>query len=256
MTRLLMALVLCGMTGCTPAPRVAEALPEHEWVNASHALEVMAERADAIETLSGRCDVTLEQGGETVVLDGAVAARLPDRLRLRGWKFDRAVMDLTVRGDEVWFWLAEEAESSPDEGALAQIRAGGDRSYFDWPLLVGMMSRTAWDDTALHGSSLIATRRLDDGWTLRMRIHRPTLTVRLYEVVDPRGEVVHRVSLGDYTLIDQKPWPTRITATHTGSDGETRELTIRLSEIALNERLAAGAFDPPDRATRLDSGGR
>ncbi|MEX2671493.1 MAG: hypothetical protein WD294_05215 [Phycisphaeraceae bacterium] len=246
---LLSAIVVGGCAATDPLPR-------HAWVDADHALALMAERGAKVETLTARCAVAMRSGHEDVTFDGAVVARLPHDLRLRGWKFDRAVIDLTIREDGVWFWTAQQRESL-ESGSMLDAMNNPRARGTGLAMVIGAMVDGPWHQTEVQGDELTATQMLDSGWQLQATIDRPTLTISRYALIDGDGHVVQQVRLDRYVMVNDMPWPMRIVAEGygrggrgSGVGGASGQIVVRLSDVSLNEGLADGAFNPPRRAIR------
>lgn len=249
--RVVMAAVVggCGMLmaalgGCeAPQP-----VPSHEWRGTDHALRVIGRRAERIDRLRARFTATAEPGdGETVSFEGVMIARRPGHLRAQGWKFDRKVFDLTRRPDGLWLWTAERAEEL--ERHFSEQSATG-TDWFD-PVLQPPDAETAEVVDAGERTGRMVVRYPigpNGEWSARLTVDRETLTVRVYEVLDPEGGVVQKVLLDRYRLVDETALPGRIRAR-----GRFR-MELELHGIALNAELPAGAFEPPSRARKLGRG--
>src|SRR5688572_15188409 len=73
-----------SFAGCSPT------LSKYEWHGEEEALRVMARRAQSIGDVSATCRVLLrDSNGESIQLDGALAARSHTHLRVRAWKFNQ-----------------------------------------------------------------------------------------------------------------------------------------------------------------------
>ena len=95
--------------GCNSPP--PEHLPAYQWVDDPTAMQALCERAERVHSVSSEASLTLTRAnGDSVRLDGAVAMRLPDSVRMRAWKFGQAVFDLTLTPDGLWI----EAPADPD----------------------------------------------------------------------------------------------------------------------------------------------
>lgn len=243
MTRLvaLLMVVASVLGGCAPG------VPEFAWTGHEAALKVISERARSVESLAGACIVVLHdsQSG-SVTLDGAIAARPPDYLRLQGWKFAKKVLDLTVTPDGIWLEVERnERGSAEDRAALKGI--DGHRVAEAWALATAdvLPGRSIQiDDTG--GPTFTARAVLpEQDRSVVYTVDRRTLTVTECRVLDARGHVRHVMTLDRYRLIDGIAWPTRIA----GTSG-ARRFVLELSDIELNIVLVPTAFVPPLRAVR------
>ena len=107
--RVFVAALLLAAGGCArkapPSP-----LPTYAGLDDAAALKVLAARAEAVKTLSAQCALTLTRpDDQTVQLDGAVVMAPPEKLRLRAWKFGRAVFDLTLTEAGLWVMTPQDA---------------------------------------------------------------------------------------------------------------------------------------------------
>ena len=218
-------------------------LPTYPGLDDSAALKVLAERAEAVKTLSAQCRLTLTRpDGQTVQLDGAVVMEPPQRLRLRAWKFGQAVFDLTLKEDGLWVMTPQDPgrreKVLPASLSAAQLGR-------EWAVLNGRFFLERDLTTGGNAKWLNVTRRLEDGRTVTCRVDRATLTPREYAMRDPQGKLRFHFTLADYRMVGGIPWPTKLAAR--SGDGK---IDIRLDDVELNQELAANAFRPPRRAEK------
>lgn len=230
--------------GCAHKP-AASNLPTYPGLDERAALKVLAERASAVRTLSAQCRLTLTRpDGQSVRLDGALVMQPPERLRLRAWKFNRAVFDLTLTPDGLWVMTPGDEErrekvlpaslSAAQFGREWAVLNGG---FFQEPDLVGGGDRN-WLDVR---------RRLGDGRTILCRVDRAALTPRRYEMRDADGKLRFRLALSDYQVVSGIPWPMALAA----RSGDGR-IDVRMKDVELNQELAPSAFRPPRRAEKVE----
>ena len=229
--------------GCTRRPR--SDLPSYDGVGDAAALRVLAERAAAVKTLSAQCRLTLTRpDGQSVQLDGAVAMAPPDRLRLRAWKFNRAVFDLTLTPDGLWVMTPADPERRekvlPASLSAAQFAR-------EWAVLNGGFFLQHDLVTGGDRKWLDVRRRLADGRTIACRVDRATLTPRRYEMRDAAGRLRFRLALADYHVVAGIPWPMALSAR--SGDGK---IDVRMKDVELNQELAPTAFRPPRRAQKRE----
>lgn len=228
--------------GCARIPP-ASPLPTYEGLDDTEALKVLAQRAEAVKTLSAGCDLTLTRAdGQTVRLDGAIAMEPPEKLRLRAWKFGQAVFDLTLTPDGLWV-VAPREPGRREKVLPASLSAA--QFGREWAVLNGRFFLLPGLSTSGDAKWLNVRRTLEDGRTVVCRVDRATLTPRDYAMRDPQGRLRFRFALGDYRLVDNIPWPTKLAAR--SGDGK---IDIRLKDVELNEGLAPNAFRPPRRAEK------
>ena len=240
---ILLLLLGTAALGCAPRRPAAENLPTFGDVGHAAALRVLADRARAVKSVSGQCQLTLTRpDGQTVRLDGAVVMAPPDRLRLRAWKFNQAVFDLTLTPQGLWV-VAPDDPSRRQKVLPASL--GAAQLGREWALLSGSF----FDDPALAvrgaGDRLAVSRTLEDGRTVVCDVDRRTLTPRRYRMFDPAGRGRFTLTLSDYAVINGVVWPQRLEAR--GDDGR---IGVRMTDVELNGELAPNAFKPPRRAEK------
>jgi hypothetical protein len=222
----------------------ASALPRYADVDPAQALTILRERADHVRTLSAACRIILERpDGRSIQLVGALAARAPDHLRIRGWKASQAVLDLTLRPDGLWLYCAQ-GSGAADEPVVDQLTAA--RVAEAWSLVTGGFRSKSW---ALGGDSAPATLRLvrRDGRTnVVCDVARSTLTVRRCEVIDDDSGARMTLMLDRYRRFGDVVWPARVR-----SASPRGTVTVLVDDPVFNQSPPPKAFDPPRRAVRL-----
>ena len=232
------AVVLCA--GCAATP--ATPLPTHAWSNPQEALAIMDARAATVTTFSTQCRIVMEDAeGNAVRLDGAVAARPPDHLRLRAAKMGANVIDLVWTPDGIW------VRADRDDGRIADLLEALDpeRLADAWRLVAGGPDVDA-------GTFVRETDRGDlelsepcDGGSTTLFIDGATLTTRRFERVDDDGTVLDALDLDAFRPVDATVLPHRMV----GTSGD-RVLRIELFDVEVNPELPDAAFRPPARAER------
>ena len=235
--------VLSCVAGCAHKP--PSPLPTYHGLDDQAALKVLADRATAVKTLSSQCRLTLTRpDGQSVQLDGAIAMAPPDRLRLRAWKFNQAVFDLTLTPDGLWV-VAPDDPSRREKVLPASLNAA--QFGREWAMLNGGFFLQIDLVTQDSGKWLNVRRRLEDGRTIVCGVDRSTLTPRHYEMLDPQGHSRFRFLLDDYRMIEGVPMATWLIAR--SAEGN---IEIRLKDVELNQDLAPTAFTPPRRAEKRE----
>jgi len=235
-TGLFLAAVL---SGCAHE-RIATYPPMSE----AQALVALREHSHAIKTVSAEATLTLTKpNGDGVRLDAALAMQLPDRARLRAWKFGHAVFDMTLTPGGLWL-----AAPQNDERKKEILAAGSNAATLtrQWLQLVAGSFDGPGVALAGNGPTLRFTRRNDDGATLFCEIQRKTLTPRRYVLMDAAGADRFSLRLSDYAEFNGIAWPQQIEAT-----SETGRISIHLRDVSINADLAPGAFRPPARAEKV-----
>jgi hypothetical protein len=221
-------------TGC------AAPLTRYPAMSPRESLEILARRAESVRTLSAACDVTLtDAAGESIRLDGAIAAEFPDRLRMRAWKFGNAVFDITVVQGRTWM-LTGDTSGGPESGVMS----GADRL----PRAIGLLGPEyfrAADAAPVETPEevLIVTGPLFDDAAATCEIDRQTLTVRQLVFTESESAGDRRVRFEGYRMVEGLPWPTGLE--FSGPEGV---IGVRLRDVAINEPVAESAFVPPRRA--------
>jgi len=243
--RFILPLLLVGATatGCATARRPVENLPTFGDVDHATALRLLDERARAVKSLSARSALTLTRpDGQAVRLDGAVVMAPPDRLRLRAWKFNQAVFDLTLTPDGLWV-VAPDDPSRRQKVLPASLSAA--QLGREWALLSGSFFGETGLAVRDERGSLAVSRKLDDGRTVVCDVDRRTLTPRRYRMFDPAGRARFTLALSDYGVFNGIAWPTRLDAR-----SDEGRIGVKLSDVELNGELAPNAFRPPRRAEK------
>ncbi len=226
------AALIAGVPGC------AAPLPRYPSLDDEASRRIIAERLEGVRTVSSTGRVTLTDAhGQSVRLEGAVAAAPPDRLRLRAWKLGRAVFDITAVGGEVWVVSPEGATDGsldiPDDGIAGAMR-----------LLAPGFFRTARTDERLSTDTILVL--IDPGGAagpVTCEVDRGTLTPRRFLL---RGDGAGgTVVLERYRVVDGIVWPTiwRL-------ESDRGRVLIQLDGPEINRELPEGAFVPPRRAVR------
>lgn len=240
----LLPLLLLG-GGCAPKPRPAENLPAYRWVDKETAIRDLRARADAVKTVSAECTITLTRAdGETVQLDGAIVTRNPGSVRLRAWKFNRAVFDLTLQPGGLWVMTLDDPKR---KAQVLPASVSAETFVRQWSYFSGRLFEQAHAGSAkVDGDTLVlfngANGKAFD--KLHCEIDRRTLTPRRY-AYDDSGQRRFELALDRYREINGVPWPTRLTAT-----GTMGTVVIEQRNVEINGELAPNAFVPPRRAEK------
>ena len=234
--------ILAG--GCRPKSPPPENLPAYQWVDEATALRDLRARADAIKTVSAECGIQLTKtDGESVHLDGALAMQNPGWVRLRAWKLNRAVFDLTLQPAGLWVMAMD--EKMGQERALPASNNAADFmrqwSYFNGELF----HEARASDAEVRGDLLIVRPAAAGkaGPTLRCEVDRRTLTPRRY--VFEGDDFEFELTLDRYREFNGVPWPTRLVA-----KSERGTVAIEQRDVEINGELAENAFVPPRRAEK------
>lgn len=231
--------------GCRPKAPPAEDLPAYQWFDKETAIRDLRARADAVKTVSAECTVRLTRAdGETVSLDGAIVTRNPGWVRLRAWKFNRAVFDLTLQPAGLWVMTMDDAKRK-EQMLPAKVSAATFVRH--WSYFNGKLFDEAHAGSArVNGNTLVLfdannAKAYDK---LHCEVDRRTLTPRRY-VYDDNGERNFELALEEYRVVNGIPWPHRLVAT-----GTMGRVVIEQRNVEINGGLAPNAFVPPRRAEK------
>jgi outer membrane lipoprotein-sorting protein len=241
-------LVTCLLFASGCAPRAQEHLPVYPWKSPEEAIRIMAARARQIQTVSSECSMTLTRpDGQSVRLEGAVALSSPDKsVRIRTWKFNQAVFDLTLNGNGLWLELPHENErrsqvfpAGLSAGQFARALSFFGPEVFDNP-------RMKIRDTGTTELELVEP--LENSQTLIIRVDRPTLTARQYFLADANGHAKFTLGLREYASVGPEGivWPLRMVAINDGS-----QIDVELRNMQINVALPSRAFVPPRGAEKV-----
>ena len=191
----------------------------------------------------GRLTLT-RPDGQSVQLDAAIVMAPPDRLRLRAWKFNQAVLDLTLTGGDLWVMTPGDA-SRREKVLPASLSAA--QFAREWAMLNGGFFLQGDLVAQIDGKGLNVRRRTEDGRIILCRVDRKALTPRRYEMRDADGRTHFRLALSNYQQVSGIPWPLMLAA----RSGDGR-IEVRLKDVELNAELAPNAFRPPRRAEKRE----
>lgn len=224
-------------------------LPTYPALNEAAALDILARRAAAIHTLTAQCELTLVSADrQTVELEGVLVMSPPDRLRLRVWKLDQIVFDLTLLPDGLWIETSPEAQrhgpvmpAAMSAAQLAHFLIWFEGGFFAEPGLKTLPTETA---------TLKFGRDLGDGTSILCEVDRDTVTARKFSLIDATGRVRFCLALSDYRDISGIIWPTRLRALTVNPGDGGSKIDIVLSDVEFNQELAPQAFVPPAGAEK------
>jgi hypothetical protein len=241
----LIALLIASLllVGCMPR---AENLPTYPWTNDQAALHTMAERAGQLKTLNCSCMLNLTRSdGQSIRLDGAIAMSIPDkRVRLRAWKFNQAVFDLTLTPDGTWI----EMPADPDRrtqvlpASVSAEQLARAMSLFGPEILNDPKLQVL--DTG--GDEFRFRRPADNGQMFIGRVQRSTLVIRQYQLLGPSGNLRFTLDLKNYSNFNGVVFPTDLVALNDGN-----RIDVSLQQVQVNQPLPPKAFVPPRRAEKL-----
>ncbi len=233
---LLVALLLAGCAAQEHLPTVA-------CHSDREALDILSARAASVRTVSSQGLLTMQRpDGQSVRLDLAMVRDHEGDVRLRAWKFGRAVFDFTMTPQGVWLLM-------PDDPSIRQrvhdAQAGVTKLADTFHILDGALFSRPTLKTQTTSRLLICTDTIDDV-LVRCDVDRQTLTPRKYVLSDPNGVTRFTMELSKYRVIDGIPFACKHVAT-----SDMGVITISLDDVDLNTDLAPAAFVPPRRAEKV-----
>jgi len=229
-----------SMTGC------AERMPTYSWIDETHAMELMAERAARIKTLSSPCRIILtDSNGAPAQLDGAIAARVPGFLRLRAWKFSQSVLDITLTPTGLWLFSVQDHESNGERlSPFATLTA--QQLRLGWSFTTGAIPRDGWTRIDSNSKRTVElAQELVSGGSINCEVDRPSLTLRRCTVTEFPGAAVLTLALDRYRTFDGLVVPTQLVLC-----SERGTMTVFLDDPSLNDEIPPTVFDPPRRALK------
>jgi len=223
-------------------------LPAYPAMSDADALRTIADRQQAVKSVSAECNIYLtDPQGQTVSMDGVLVAQLPGKLRLRAWKFGHAVFDLTLTGDKNWVMLPDDGQAARKlDPANMPARRLGDAldllgpSFFRTASSISNVQPTGGPLLVVRGSAL----GRDD---VVCEIDRQTLTARKFVMGAADNAHASKLKLDDYAMTESGiVWPMRMSF-----KSPMGEVLIVVRSVELNGDVPAGAFVPPKRAVEL-----
>lgn len=232
------------LVGCTAVP--PEHLPTYQWMDNAASIQLMARRSELVRIVNCACFLTLIRAdGQSVHLDGALAMDLPQKdVRIRAWKFNQPVFDLTLARDELWL------EMPKDEQRRSEVLPAG-LSAAQFARALSLFGPDFLDDPHLStvddgGAEFELRKRIDQNREVVALVRRSTLTIRQYRLLDSAARSQFILDLSHYESIGEIVWPTQMEAINDGS-----KIELGLRDIQINTALPASAFVPPRGAERL-----
>lgn len=239
----LVLVLACTLAGC------AAPLATYPPMSGDASLRTIADRADSVHTARAALSIKLTRAdGQSIRLDGAMVAALPDRFRVQAWKFGAPVLDLTsIRGD-LWSIPINRPGATSEDDALSTVTA--EQFARALALFGGDLWRHAIaDDHASSPGTLVARLGVSAADTRDgplCEIDRPTLTPRRLILSPPGGPSPRTLDLTRYRLIDNAiPWATALRFSGPGGSAE-----VAFEDVELNQPIPDAAFTPPPRARK------
>ncbi|MEM9914806.1 MAG: hypothetical protein AAF911_07590 [Planctomycetota bacterium] len=242
----ILLLLACVLPGCvTTAPP----LPTVEWDTLEDARQILIDRQNAIESVQAQLKLkitTPPPESETNTLDAALVMQGDDRFRLRAWKLNQTIFDLTATPDGTFIVANEEMkkrapEAEHDLAELADQLNGLLRgpNFSDAQLFrIEPAERFPLDfrDYGLYAEWERSSARIDANTLAPYEFYLSSAQTNQAVVLNP-----------EYSEYTNGIWYRTVTAT---GDFGTVEMTFR--DVELNGELNPRAFRPPRRAVRVE----
>ena len=235
--------------GCGRRDRgIRPSLPQYHWQGPTLALDRLATLDRAVKTVSAQLSMVVPYRGGRTRLDAILVAEVPRRMRCRAYKAGRTVFDMII--DEAGYRLIAGQGGERFEGLWADGAAASEGAELveapmidpRWfrPVLAFLGGGGGGDESTVLGESAewfeVATRV--DGTRVVRRIAKRTLLDQRLTVYDREGPAV-TITLEDYAMIGDHPWPMSISIEGRGPNQRCR---LRFRRVVLNEPLAPAAF--------------
>ena len=237
-------LALCVVLALS-ASACRSTLPRYPWKGKDAVLATMLSY-DRVETLSAACRLMLSSPTQDRIrLEGAIVASLPNHFRIQTWKFGRNAFDFINTPSGRWITASAELEKreqseAPDFDFLL--------SWLNLNKLLDQSHYVVRQDTRTItlGPEPQSTDLLHAEAGTYLVFDKSTRTCRRLYRLDDNSRIIESVSLSDWTLIDNRPWPLRLIATAPLGD-----VDIRMHDVYLNQALPKAAFKPPRQAVEI-----
>lgn len=227
-----LTMLLVILAGCQSS------LPEYEPMSSQDTRRLMADQFRSIKVVRvvGRLKLTSSDGHRTSVDFATVLDRA--QMKMRIWKFNTVVYDLTVTDGGVWVYDAlkdRESSATLDPGDMYQA----------WRLLTGSF----FLDNATRGQELdtstITYQLNGEDESIQCVIDRRRLIARSYTISPSSGDAL-RMDLARYQMTGGMPWPARMTLS-----GPAGRIQVQLDDISFPDIDTTAIFTPSSRAERI-----
>ena len=213
-------------------------LPEYELMSSQDSHRLMADqfRSLNIVRIVGRLTLTSE-GGQRTSADFATVLD-STRMKMRIWKFNAVVYDLTVTDEGVWAYDALKDRDS-------SIAFESSDMHQAWRLLMGSFFLETTAQEQRLGTSTITFELRRDSESTQCVIDRRHLVARKYTINRDAEETLN-MDLARYRMTDDMPWPARMTLR-----GPAGRIQIQLSDVSFPDIDDDAIFKPSTRADRI-----
>lgn len=245
--RITILIVCFTFVGCCTTNTALPPLPTHPWVSPQHAITTITQRVDQIKSFTATGTLELSRPGhDPVILDTVLLGQNRTHIRLRAWKFNSPVFDITIKPEGTWLWTSKRMKDDTQIRSLSSEYAQQLFSPWWW------MGDALREYTTIHEPSdqtmLVKHKLANSELQFSATINKPTLTLTSYILTVPNADQ-HRqaINLSQYVILNDIPWPNQLVA-----QNNLGNFTIKFHEVELNASLPPTAFKPASRAKKLD----
>jgi len=248
MPRRWLCILTVAILGCQSAPP-GKPLPRYSNLDADAVRTILAQRQSNIHTMTARCELTLtSQNQQAIRLDGLLVMAPPDRVRMRVWKLDQTVFDVTALPEGVWIETAPRAASAAPGGPVIPPTVDAARLSRQLSLFLGgfFTSPGLTEQTSPNGS-LLFRRDESDGASVVCDVDAATAAAQRFTLRDSTGKTRFSLDLSNYRQLQGIAWPIQLAARDAD---DSSEIDVEFSDVQFNSELAPRAFVPPSGAKK------
>ncbi|MBB6430171.1 hypothetical protein [Algisphaera agarilytica] len=245
------ALLLAAIAVLPGCVTTAPPLPAVEWDTLEDARQILIDRQNAIESVQAQLKLKITTPApdeQTNTLDAALVIQGDDRFRMRAWKLNQTVFDLTATPDGTFIVANEEMKKqAPDAeqdlakltDQLGKLLRGPDYRQASMSLINPLLG----SDVPTSESAIFAT--WPEGYT---QINQRSLVPEnsAFGSTNPSEPSVGVET--NFSIYETLYWYQRVVVE---GDFGTVEMTFR--DVELNGELNPRAFKPSRRAVRIDT---
>lgn len=223
----------------------------YPWQGVEAGAARMRERDEKVRSIQAEARIVLTNAaGQSVVVEGLLLLDPGAGARLRAWKFDQPVLDVTRTPEGTWVWMGRQGDERAREWIARAMAPDG---VVAWSFLPGLLVATAngpADQDADATFELVGAAD-DRGNRVQARFDRATLTLRELGWTDANGRELSRVRCERYRWIAGQPCPGRVSASSPHGS-----MVMDVGRVEVNVPLAPRAFVPPTDALPWPAGPR
>lgn len=235
---MLTLVICCAASGCVSQPP-GDIDRHHRFI-----VGELNRRSRQVRTISGSGRLILTRSkGPSVELRIALAARQPDRLRIRAWKWTQLAFDVTTTPQGIWVALGDEGEVDADATSLGELARNLGRAL---AMASGAIGTKGWERVQSSGEVVKLVRAGSDE-TARVTCEIDPIgpTIRSLKWQPPDGPS-RRITWDRFTRLGPFLWPMRMVG-----DSQTGSFELLWVDVELNSDLPADVFVPPPAGEKL-----